>query len=138
MKDLLKDIEELDYASAGPLLKLQDIKETNDILHFKGYPKLPSDVIFFLQSYNGLRTERGVIWGIDTKNHTFYDIVAENLVSSNPNPKDILILGNDDKSYVGYNQNTKKYVILENSGYQEIFSSKSFANIVRQCLKIYP
>ncbi len=138
MLELFEDINSLDYGSTGPNLNINDIYEANKILSSNNRPTLPQDVILFLTTYNGLRTERGIIWGIDTEKHTFYDIIAENLLSSNPNPSKTLILGEDDRTYIAYNQTTKRYAIVDNTTYQELFTSQSFANLVRQILKIAP
>lgn len=136
MKDLLEDISNLDYGSTGPDLKINDIYEASEILCSQNRPKIPQEVILFLTSYNGLRTENGIIWGIDIKNHSFYDIVAENLVLNNPNPNNLLILGEDDNKYLAYNQQKQKYALISNQDYDELFTSKSFANLARQILKI--
>ena len=136
MKELLRDIKKLDYGSTGLAISLVDIKEANEILVSKKRPKLPKDVILFLQSYNGFRTEQGIIWGIDVKNHSSYDIVAENLILPNPKPKDLLILGQDDSKYIAYSQAHQRYVLLDNTNYEELFSSKSYPNLIRQILKI--
>ena len=136
MDSLFRDISELDFGSTGPSISINDIYEANEILLSQNRPKLPQDVILFLTTYNGLRTENGVIWGIDVKNHTFYDIVAENLVLSNPYPDILLILGEDDTKYIAYNKASQKYALIDNRNYEELFASKSFANLIRQILKI--
>ena len=136
MDDFIKDVSNLDFVSTGNPLKLSDIYEAREILVSQNRPQLPKDVILFLQNYNGLRTENGIIWGIDTKNHSLYDIVAENLTISNPNPASLLILGEDDSKYIAYNKTSKKYALLDNRDYEELFTSQSFFNLARQILKI--
>lgn len=136
MKELFEAIKKLDYGSTGPTISIQDIYEANELLVLKKFPKLPNDMIIFLQSYNGFRTEQGIIWGIDTKNHSLYDIVAENLVLPNPSPKNILILGEDDRTYLAYNNLAQRYVILDKDSFIELISSKSLPNLIRQILKV--
>jgi len=136
MKELFEIIKHLDYGSTGPFISILDIYEANEILTSNDFIKIPQDMILFLQSYNGFRTEQGIIFGIDTINHSLYDIVAENLVLPNPSPKNILILGEDDRTYLAYNNLAQRYAILDKDSFIELISSKSLPNLIRQILKI--
>ena len=136
MKELFEIIKNLDYASTGPSVSISDIYEANEILTSNDFTKIPQDMILFLQSYNGFRTEEGIIFGIDTINHSLYDIVAENLVLPNPEPKNILILGENDNTYLAYNNLIQRYTILDKESFLELISSKSLSNLIRQILKL--
>lgn len=136
MKELFEIIKHLDCGSTGPLISIADIYEANEILTSNDFIKIPQDMILFLQSYNGFRTEQGIIFGIDTKNHSLYDIVAENLVLPNPSSKNILILGEDDRTYLAYNNLEQRYAILDKDSFIKLISSKSLSNLIRQILKI--
>ncbi len=136
MKELFEIIKNLDYASTGPAVSISDIYEANEILTSNDFTKIPQDMILFLQSYNGFRTEEGIIFGIDTINHSLYDIVAENLVLPNPEPKNILILGENDNTYLAYNNLIQRYTILDKESFLELISSKSLSNLIRQILKV--
>jgi len=136
MKQLLRDIEELDYAVIGCPLKETALDEVCDVLIAANRPDIPDDVIDFLFNFNGISCHDGYIWGIDDAHHGIYDIAAENLISSNPHPEIILLLGENTLTYIAWNQKSKKYVMIDKSSFEELHRFENLAEAISYILKI--
>ena len=136
MKQLLHDIAELDYLVIGSSLKESAVEEAFDVLNASGRPDIPEELIDFLHLYNGASREDGCLWGIDDKHHSIYDIVAENLVSHNPNPDEVLLLGENTLTYIAWNSKNKKYTMIDKSSFAELHCFETLAEAISYVLKI--
>ena len=136
MKTLLNDIAQLDYAVVGTSLKSGDAEECNEVLSIANRPEIPQEVVEFLYKYNGISCGDGDFWGIDCTKHTLFDIVAENLLSHNPDTENILLLGENTVTYVAWNKLTQKYVMLDKTSYETLHQFSNLAETISYILKI--
>ena len=136
MKQLLQDIEELDFAVIGSPLKGEALDEVCDVLKVSNRPDIPQDMRDFLHKFNGISCGDGCLWGIDDAHHGIYDIAAENLTLGNPHPKTILLLGENTLTYIAWNQNSKKYTMIDKASFEELHSFKTLAEAISYVLKI--
>lgn len=136
MKQLLQDIENLDYAIIGSPLKETTLDDVCNTLVASNHPDIPDDMIDFLFKFNGISCNDGYIWGIDDAHHGIYDIAAENLISSNPHSEIILLLGENTLTYIAWNQKSKKYVMIDKSTFEELHRFENLAEAISYILKI--
>jgi len=136
MRILLQQISALPYVCTGPSLEASSIQEANETLKIAKRPLLPDVVKSFLQKYNGIMQEDGVVWGIDDDKHAIYDVVAENLLAENPYPHDILLLGENSITYIAWQISVQSFIMLDKSSFDELHRFNNFAEAVSYILKI--
>jgi len=136
MNTLLQEIEKLDYAVVGSQLKEDALDEICNVLIAANRPNIPEDMVYFLHNFNGISCSNGCIWGINEKHHTIYDIAAENLISKNPKPEMLLLLGENTLTYIAWNKKTQKYVMIDKSTFEELHRFENLAEAISYILKI--
>lgn len=136
MKQLLEHIKQLDYGVSGPKLNNTDILREQSSLKSCGFPPIPDEVVDFLQHHNGFLTEGRCIFGIDTKKHFLYDILAENVMANNPRHEDILILGQTSETYIIWLESKQNYLLIDKTTFVVLHKFKNFTEAVKYILKI--
>ena len=129
-------VNNLDYGQTGNQLTKAEIQAVQQDLTNHDLPQLPTDVIEFLQIYNGLGTEGRTIFGIDSQKHFFYDIIGENLNAELADSSDILLLGETDMTWVAWQLSKKSYVIIDKASQTVLHRLDNFANAVKYILQI--
>ena len=132
----LERIKQLDYGVTGTPLNKTDILREQSSLTSCGFPDIPDEVVYFLQHYNGFLSENRCIFGIDTKKHFLYDILAENILADTPNHSDTLILGQTSETYIAWLASKQNYLLIDKSTFMVLHKFKNFTEAVKYILKI--
>ncbi len=136
MDRLFDEIENIRHGFIGHNLNDEDVATFQKELAECGLNILPSEVIVFLQKYNGFLLENRCVWGINNKEHYRYDIIGENALAQNVKTKDILLLGSTETTYIGWMKEKNNYAVLDKYDFEPIFELDNFADAVRYILKI--
>lgn len=136
MQKLLEKINSFDYGVTGKPVTDKDISQYQENLSDCSYPNIPSDVVLFLKHHNGFLCEGRCIWGINTKENYLYDILGENVMSQNPNPDELLLLGATEMTYIGYFASTDTYSMIDKSSFMVLHDFNNFVEAAKYILKI--
>ena len=136
MEKLINLINTSGFAVQGKPISDTDIIQTNNELADCGLPLLPQGVTEFLLQCNGVLRDGRCIWGIDNDKHFMYDILGENLISENPNSKDILLLGNTCRTFIAWLSPEKKYAVIDKSSFMVLHKFNNFIEAVKYILEI--
>ena len=64
------------------------------------------------------------------------ELPAENLISQNPYPETVLLLGENSVTYIAWNKKTKKFTMLDKSTFEELHNFSNYPEAVSYILKI--
>lgn len=111
MNNLFDIMSKQQLIKLGSPVKAKDIILCQKQLLSNRFPTIPESFLKILHTFNAVSFNGSHIFGISPENQYLTDIFKANL-SHNRNP-DILLLGCDEFDYLGYNQLSKSYQIID-------------------------
>ena len=136
MSELIDFLNENDEVGLNQPTTEVKIAIANIKLRQLGLPQPGKDFHKLLQKFNGLSNNGCVILGINHKKTIFPDIVDYNELNLQRNTLKEVILGYDDAFWLTYNENTKKYRIIDPDDETEEASSENLADMIPYILHI--
>lgn len=131
--DYLKQNEDI-----GRNKPISEVKIAIGVLKLKeaGLPEPCTDYYKLLRNFNGISNNGCYIMGINPESTFFPNLVDYNLREKENLEKNEIILGYDDAYWLVYNQNSKKYRIIDPDDYSEEGTTDNFAEAVPYILHI--
>ncbi len=111
MNNLLNIMTKQQLIELGSPVKAKDIILCQKQLLSNRFPTIPDSFLEILHTFNAASCNGSHVYGISPKNQYLSDIFRENM-SHNRNPN-ILLLGCNEFDYLGYNQLSKSYQIID-------------------------
>ncbi len=117
--EFLSAIKDEDYIGLNEAATDAQIALVNVKLRQNGFPELPQDFIQVLKMYNGLSYDGNVIFGINTDNNFFPDLLDFNLKVINGKNSNSLILGRDEEFLLVWQAQNQSYSIVDADDFSE-------------------
>ena len=136
MRNLLNIINTPGFSVQGKPITPNDIALINNELIECNLPTLPDEVASFLLQSNGILHDGRCLWGIDNEHRFIYDILAENLMSNNPTPQDLLLLGATTTTFLAWQIPQKCYSVIDKTSFMVLHNFNNFVEAVKYILKI--
>ncbi|MBO5442153.1 MAG: hypothetical protein J6A33_00010 [Alphaproteobacteria bacterium] len=111
MNNLFNIMSKQQLIKLGSPVKAKDIILCQKQLLSNRFPTIPDSFLKILHTFNAVSFNGSHIFGISPENQYLTDIFKAN-ISHNRNPN-ILLLGCDEFDYLGYNQLSKSYQIID-------------------------
>lgn len=111
MNNLFNIMSKQQLIKLGSPVKAKDIILCQKQLLSNRFPTIPDSFLKILHTFNAVSFNGSHIFGISPENQSLTDIFKAN-ISHNRNPN-ILLLGCDEFDYLGYNQLSKSYQIID-------------------------
>ncbi len=111
MNNLFNIMSKQQLIKLGSPVKAKDIILCQKQLLSNRFPTIPDSFLKILHTFNAASFNGSHIFGISPENQYLTDIFKAN-ISHNRNPN-ILLLGCDEFDYLGYNQLSKSYQIID-------------------------
>ena len=130
MKNLVDKLTSITNSYTGKKLNIKQLILTQRKLKLNNMPEIPLDYIKVLHQYNSLMCDGCCIFGVKPCDDSRLDLITENSYISNPNRKDLLILGWNELEYLGWNLKNKSYQIIDKYDSREFLSLRPNIYIV--------
>lgn len=104
-----------------------DISRARVALKLAKLPPLPEEYEQVLMSFNGLSNDGPLLLGVEENNNFFPNVVKYNKDFFKAAKADFLILGYDDFFYLIFDDNDKKYKIVDQDDFGEIIVSEDIS-----------
>lgn len=111
MNNLFNIMSKQQLIKLGSPVKAKDIILCQKQLLSNRFPTIPDSFLKILHTFNAVSFNGSHIFGISPENQYLTDIFKAN-ISHNRNPN-ILLLGCNEFDYLGYNQLSKSYQIID-------------------------
>lgn len=135
MKNLLKKIKMLRLAIIGKPVAAADIIKVQQDLKLCGFPVIPTGYTELLHYINALEYNGCFLYGVRPQ-HFRLDIFAKNVSLNLPMKESILVLGEDEFSWLCYDSRRENYSILDKESFHFCRCFKNPVSAVGYILKI--
>ena len=113
-----------------------DIVSEQESLKNNGIAQIPQAYIDFLHLSNGLIYNGAMLFGIYSSEENLLNITTLNLEIHHPLCHDLILLGQNEMDYLGYNQKWKVYQIIDKDDFEVLDEYQNCIEALKDLLKI--